>query len=200
MSDKETVETKPTSSNKAIITLIIAGVVVVSAGIYAASVRNNFVNLEERLDAKNEDTKNVYASISNSLKTQGLAVEKYNDTVIKAIEAAISGRYGKDGSQAAMQWIQENNPTIDPAITQKLMAVIEANYQKFETAQTEKLDIVREYKTQLRVFPNNIIAGIFDYPTKDLKEIGKVITNAATTKAFETGEAEAIDPFSSEKK
>lgn len=200
MSNSETPEAKTSSSSKGIVAIIAVAVIAISVGIYAASVRNNFVNLEERLDAKNEDTKNVYASISNSLKTNGLAVEKYNDTVIKAIEAAISGRYGKDGSQAAMQWIQENNPTIDPTITQKLMAVIEANYQKFETAQTEKLDIVREYKTQLRVFPNNIIAGIFDYPTKDLKEIGKVITNAATTKAFETGEAEAIDPFSSEKK
>lgn len=200
MSNSETPEVKTSSSNKGIIVFIVIAMAVVSMGIYAASVRNNFVGLEERLDAKNEDTKNVYASISNSLKTEGLAVEKYNDTVIKAIEAAISGRYGKDGSQAAMQWIQENNPTIDPAITQKLMAVIEANYQKFETAQTEKLDIVREYKTQLRVFPNNIVAGLFNYPTKDLSEIGKVITNAATKKAFETGEAEAIDPFASEKK
>lgn len=189
-------------SNKGIgiVLLIAVGVAIASIGVYTISVRNNFVNLEERLDAKNEDTKNVYASISNSLKTEGLAVEKYNDTVIKAIEAAISGRYGKDGSQAAMQWIQENNPTIDPSITQKLMAVIEANYQKFETAQTEKLDIVREYKTQLRVFPNNIVAGVFNYPTKDLSKIGKVITNAATNKAFESGEAEVIDPFPSEKK
>lgn len=188
------------NKNKGRIALLVGlGVTVSVLVFYTISVNNNFVKLEERLDAKNSDTKNVYSKIFNDLKTQGLAVDKYNDTVIKAINAAITGRYGEGGSKAAMQWIQENNPTIDPTITQKLMSIIDASYEEFATAQTEKLDIIREYKTSLRVFPNNIIAAMFGYPKKDLDTLEKIVTNNATEKAFETHKAEAINPFNETK-
>ncbi len=155
--------------------------------------------LEEKLDAKDKDTQNIYASITNSLKTEGLVAEKYSDTVIKALNAAMSGRYGEGGSKAAMTWITENNPAIDAGVYQKLMTVVEANYTKFEVGQREKIDILREYKTKLRTFPSNIIASAFGYPKKDLEKLGQIIINDATQKAIDSGKAEAINPFSESK-
>ena len=179
---------------------LLAGVIIPLAimgilAIYCIGTYNSLVSQEEGIKAIHEDMKNVHASIFNSIKSQGLAVDKYGDMVIQAIDAAISGRYGKKGSKAAFQWIQEQNPTIDPKIMEKLQVAIEAGYNKFESTQRTKIDRLRIYRQDLRSFPKNIVVGILGFPKIDLNELGSTITTAETTKTFETKQMDVIDPF-----
>jgi hypothetical protein len=46
-----------------------------------------------------------------------LTVEKYV-TCHEALNVAMEGRYGKNGSHAAFKWLQEQNPSNDPTILQ----------------------------------------------------------------------------------
>jgi len=184
-----------------IIALAVVAVVVClfgGCGLYTMGTYNSLVRQENGIKAVHEDLKNVHASIFNQMKSQGITVEKYGDLVIQALEVSMSGRYGEKGSQAAMQWIKEQNPTIDPKIFAKLQTVIEAGYNKFESTQRGKIDRIRVYENTLMTFPSSMIANFFGFPRFDLEKYKKTISSKETKKVFETGEFDTIDPFAKE--
>ncbi len=179
-----------------LLSLVLAPIVLIgSAVIYCVSVYNDNIAQEQGIVATNEDMKNVDASVFNTIKSQGLTVEKYGDLVIKAIEASTSGRYGKNGSQAAMQWIQEQNQNIDAKIMDKLQIAIEAGYNKFESAQRTKIDRIRIYNIDLKSVIRGSASWVMGFPKIDLKDLSQTIVTAETKKTFETKEKATIDPF-----
>jgi hypothetical protein len=181
-----------------IVALVIGGIFVTVIGIAVItgiSINNNCNRQERGIVATDRDMQNVHASIFNQIKSQGLVVEKYGDMVIQAMKVAVEGRYGKNGSQAAMQWIQEQNPSISPDIMTKLQTVIEAGYTSFEAKQRTKIDQVRVYETYLGNFPQGMIAGMFGWPKVDLKSLSEVISTAETKETFQSKEMRTIDPF-----
>lgn len=156
---------------------------------------NKMVGLENKVEAIDKDMQNVHASIFNNIKSQGLTVESYGDLVIRGINAAMSGRYGATGSGAVMQWIQEQNPNIDPDVIKKLQIVIESGYNRFEATQRTKVDVVRIYKNVVQRFPSNIIAAVFRFPRRPWEVIDRMITTEETKETWKTGNMEIIDPF-----
>jgi hypothetical protein len=176
-----------------IVALVIC--LVLGSGCYALNTYNDLVRQENGIKATYEDMQNVHASVFNQIKSQGLVVEKYGDMVIQALDVAMSGRYGAGGSQAAMQWIQEQNPTIDPQTLAKLQTVIEAGYTKFEAVQRTKIDKIRIYQNTLQTFPNSLLANVFGFPRIDMAKYGRTISTSETKTTFETGEMKTIDPF-----
>lgn len=173
----------------------IISLVVLFLGVSSIISYNNFVDLETRIDAVDKDMQNVHASIFNNIKSQGLTVEKYGTLVVESIKVSMGGRYGSGGSKAAFQWIKENNPGIDSKIFYKLQNVIEAGYNSFEATQRTKIDIVRVYKKNLRSFPSNIVAWVFNFPKIDLKSMEEVISTAETKETFQKKEMKTINPF-----
>ena len=166
-------------------------VIIASIGIpiiMSITYYNSFNGKEIYIQAVDKDIQNVHASFHKQMRVQGISVEKYGDMVIKALEVSMGGRYGANGSQAAMQWIKEQNPTIDPKMFEKLQQVIEAGYNKFEAVQRKKIDMVAVYQKQATNFPGLIFAGIFNFPKKPFDELGRIITSAETKIDFEKGE------------
>ncbi|MFC1598822.1 hypothetical protein ACFL2U_02335 [Patescibacteria group bacterium] len=180
----------------AVVAVLVCGIG--GCGLYTMGTYNSLVRQENGIEAVHEDMKNVHASIFNQIKSQGLTVEKYGDLVIQALEVSMSGRYGKTGSQAAMQWLKEENPTISPDVFTKLQTVIEVGYNKFESTQRSKIDRIRVYENSLEQFPSSLIASSFGFPRFDLAMYKVTISSAKTKKTFETGEMETIDPFANE--
>lgn len=179
-----------------LITAAVIAAIVVSAVIYAVGINNSFVRHENGVVAVHEDMQNVHSSIFNTIKSQGLAVEKYGAMVIEAINAAIGGRYGKDGVQGAMIWIKEQNPTIDPRTFEKLQVAIEAGYNKFESTQRSKIDRLRVYDNELESVPRGWIARSFmGFPRKVTADMRTTISSAETKEMMKTKEMKTIDPF-----
>jgi LemA protein len=179
-------------------TMIILGVIAVFCligGVSACGNYNKFIKLEEQVEAIHKDMENVHGSINNNIKSQGLTTEKYGTMVLESIKAAMSGRYGSGGSKAAVQWIQEKNPEIDSEMFKKLQNVIEASYNKFENVQRSKIDVLRQYKTELRSFPNNIYAGLFGFPKSNLKDLEEVISTEDSKEMMKTKKMKVINPF-----
>jgi hypothetical protein len=180
--------------NKTLIVVVaLVGLFVVVPSCMSIVIYNGLVSVENQIEAAHKDTQNVHANIFQNMKTQNVAVDKYGDMVIKAIDAAIGGRYGEGGSQAAFQWIKENNPTIDPVVFGKLQNVIEAGYSEFKASQTKKLDVIRVYKDKLRTFPSNMVAGMLGFPRIPIAEWEKIVTSKQTKEDFASGELSA--PF-----
>jgi len=178
--------------------IVLIGIVasVFIGGLWLVGTYNGIVRQENGIVAVHEDMQNVHTSIFNQMKSQGLSVEKYGDMVTEAITTAIEGRYGKTGSQAAMQWIQEQNPTIDPKILEKLQVAIEAGYNKFEAVQRTKIDKLRVYDNTLDSALTGWVAKTFmGFPKKVTADMRKTISSAASKTMMETKEMETIDPF-----
>jgi len=183
-------------STSAIILIAIASVAVIGA-LWIAGINNNLVRQENGIFYAHENLKNIHTSVFNQIKSQGLSVEKYGEMVNKAMQVAVEGRYGKTGSQAAMQWIQEQNPTIDPSVIGKLQVAIEAGYNEFKAAQTDKLDRLKTYDSTLEsTFSGFVARNILHFPRKVTADMRKTISSAETEKMMETKQMETIDPFS----
>lgn len=176
------------------IVLAIVAVLLVGTTCGGISIYNGLVDDETGIEAIDKDMQNVHASVYKQIKGQGLAVEKYGEMVIESFKVAMSGRYG-GGSQAAWQWIKEQNPDIKPEIMSKLQVIIEAGYTKFEATQRTKIDRVRSYKAKLRKFPSNVVAWVCRFPKIDLKLMDRIVTSAETKHDFDTGELSDPDPF-----
>jgi hypothetical protein len=180
---------------------IIACVIGAVIGIFiidAICVNNKCNGKECTIVATDQDMQNIHASIFNQIKSQGLVAEKYGKMVIEAMKVAIQGRYGANGSQAAMQWIKENNPTIPADIMSKLQTVIEAGYTSFEAKQRTKIDQLRVYKEFLGSCPQGNIAHMMGWPKIDMKNMSEVVSTAETKETFKTKEMKTIDPFAAD--
>lgn len=175
--------------------LIVLGIVGVLLVIFVGAY-NKLARQENGIVAAHEELKNVHTSIFNQMKSQGLAVEKYGDMVIKAIEVSMTGRYGKTGSQAGIQWIKEQNPTIDVKIMDRLQVAIESGYKEFQHRQTAKIDLIRVYDDSRDTFPSSVVAWLGGFPKKVTADIRKTISSAATDDMMARKQMDTIDPFS----
>jgi hypothetical protein len=160
------------------------------------SLRNGLARQENGVVAAHEELKNVHSSIFNQMKSQGLAIEKYGDLVIKAIEVSMTGRYGETGSKAGVQWIKEQNPEIDVKIMDKLQVAIESGYKEFQARQTTKIDLIRVYDNSLDTWPSSWVASIAGFPNKVTADMRKTISSAATDDMMQRKQFDTINPFS----
>ena len=163
---------------------------VASIGSYVSAA--NYGNAtEQRLKAKQKDNENIYASYGQKIAESAQVPSMYTADLLKVTTAAIQGRYGPNGAQATMTWIKEQNPTIDPAMYQKIMQLIESGRDEFKNAQTGMLDIKRSYETSLGTVWKGFWLGAAGYPKIDLDSYDIVSTDAASN-AFKTKREQPI--------
>lgn len=148
--------------------------------------------VENQLTAMLENNENIYANGSQKIIEMAQVPKMYSEQVSKVTREAIQGRYGKDGSKAVFQMLQEQNPQLDPAIYSKVQLVIEEFRNKFELAQRDMIDVKRSYKTQLGSLWTGFWLGVAGYPKIDLKKFDIVTTDKARD-AFETKRDKGIN-------
>jgi hypothetical protein len=75
----------------------------------------------------------------------------------------MTGRYGAKGSQAMLQFIKEQNPTLDPALYTKIQQTIEIFHDQFEASQAKIIALKQSYQklvtatTEGRIY--NMVGG-----------------------------------------
>ena len=176
------------SSNKMFIiagsAVLAAAITILATGSYISAA--NYGNaIEQRLEAKQKDNENVYASYGQKIAEVSQIPSMYTDDLLKLTTAAIQGRYGTNGTQSTMIWIKEQNPSLDPAMHNKIIQLIESGRDEFKNAQTGMLDIKRSYKASLGTIWKGFWLKRAGYPKLDLDEYDIVTTDDAST-AFKT--------------
>ena len=116
-------------------------------GISYVSYSNQGNEFEQQIDASYKNNQNVLGQYSLKVKEAAHVSDKYSEALTQVITKALDARYGEDGSKAAMQWITEQNPNLDPQVYVKLQQIIEAGRNEFKIHQTTLLDQCRIYKT-----------------------------------------------------
>lgn len=146
----------------------------------AVGFENNIKKLDKQSEASLSSTT---IKIQNAV---GLAAQ-YTDSLKEVVRAAVEGRYGKDGSKATMQWIQEQNPVYDSKVTLKVQDIIDGGGSEFKITQDRKIEECTKYETSR----DSLVRGFFlkaaGFPKKDVEDMCKVISDASTRDAFSTG-------------
>jgi len=141
--------------------------------------------MEQQLKAVQTDNRNIYAQYGQKVLEVAQVPAMYRDDLTKVVTAAISGRYGADGSKATFQWLQEQNPSLDPSMYVKIQQVIEAGRDNFTNGQRRQIDLRRQYETALGSFWNGMFLKFAGYPKITLADFDIVSTDRAN-EAFET--------------
>lgn len=175
--------------------LVFLGVVAAVAGLIVASyVTNaNYGNRAERtLEATWEDNENILAQYSLKVNEVVQVPAMMKDDFKEVYEAAMSGRYGSDGSKAMFQFFKEQNPQLDPTLYTKIQQIMEAGRNEFRVAQTRLVDQKRVYVTNLGYLWKGYWLEQAGYPTLNVGFQGgtddfAIITSEYAFEAFETG-------------
>lgn len=162
-----------------IVSLVAGGVVALTIVSSYISYANYGNRTEKALAAKLEDNQNIYANGTRRIIEVAQVPTMYRQDVERVFTAALQGRYGADGSQAMFQWLQEQNPQLDPSIYRRVQQVMEQFRNEFQLGQRELIDQRRSYETSL----GNVWSGIWlrmaGYPSVDLKKFDIVTTDTA---------------------
>lgn len=173
-----------------IIGSIIVAAVVLCIGSYMSAV-NYSADMETRIEAEWQNNKQILGQYSLKIKEAAQIPSMQTDDLAKLFTGALGARYGADGSQAAMQWITEQNPNLDQSTYKQIQQMIEGGRNKFENAQSRLLDVKRQYNRALKSAWSGFWLRMAGRPTIDLDKYG-VTTSSHAEKTFETGIEEEI--------
>lgn len=150
------------------------------------SAANYGVKAEANLAAVWENNQNILGQYTIKIQELASVPDMYKNDLKEVLAAEFTGRYGKDGSKATMQWIHERSNTFDSSMYTKIQQVIEAGRNEFQAAQTRLVDEKRAYVTELGTVPRSWFLSMAGYPKVDLNKYKPVVAGD-TAKAFETG-------------
>ncbi|AOR76557.1 hypothetical protein [Novosphingobium resinovorum] len=148
---------------------------------------NTAVRREAAIIAAHTDSQNVLGQYAPKLR-EALGVTKLQATAVAdVITKANESRYGSDGSQATIQWITEQNPSLDQSGYRRVIDLIEAGRNDFQVAQTRKIDMVRSYKTEIGTFPGVMFYSLLGKPTPGFFEkYEAIVVSGHADEAFRT--------------
>ena len=105
--------------------------------------------LEQGVHASWENNKQILGQYGQKIQEMAQVPEIQRDDLIAVFTKANESRYGKTGSAAVVQWIQEQNPNLDPSTYKGIQQAIEAGRNEFQAAQQTITDKKRAYRTEL---------------------------------------------------
>lgn len=168
---------------------IIVGLCVISY----VSAFNAGNKMENKIVAVYENNENILAQYGQKIGEAAQVPNMQTEDLAKVFAAANESRYGKDGSNAGMQWIKEQNPSLDQDTYKQIQRMIEAGRNEFTTAQTKLIDVKRTYNTALGSFWKGMWLGKAGYPQINIgfprgsQDDYKAITTGRARDAFKTG-------------
>jgi len=161
----------------------------------AVSIYNTCVEQEAGIKAQYKQNQNNYDNYFKRVQEMAQIPTKYASDMKEMWDKVMSGRYGKNGSQAMWQWIKEQNPKLNPSMYTKIQNEIASGRVNFETNQKMLLDKKRVYEdTYLNIFPSGFIAKLMGFPKMDLSKMD-IVTSEETENVFKTKKSGTIKVF-----
>lgn len=179
---------------KNLIILGAVGVLALIVGVQFVGAYNYAVRAETQIIAEYDSVENVYVTYTQKLREAAQVPGMQRDDVKDILTSGLDARYGASGSQAAFQWIQEQNPNVGPEVYTQIQRIIEAGRNEFKIKQDRLIDIKRGYKTELGYLWKGTLLGLAGYPKINVgfplgtTDDYPVISTAEVNNVMETGE------------
>lgn len=173
---------------------VIGMMIILGASIvmYAFSVRNGFVRLENQIVATYEDAKSMNSQYTLKIREMAQIPKMATNQLSELVEKTLSSRYGEDGSEALFQFIQEQNPSIAPELYTNIQKAITGGRSDFEAKMKMLNDKKQIAYTQLETQPSGFILEFMGMPRKNIgyngtKDDYPVIMSEDAQETFRTG-------------
>jgi len=179
----------------AILALAVIGMVIIlgaSIVMYAFSVRNGFVRIENQIATTYEDAKAMNSQYTLKIREMAQIPKMATNQLSELVEKTLSSRYGEDGSKALFQFIQEQNPSISPELYTNIQKTIAGGRSDFEAKMKMLNDSKRVAYNQLDTQPSGFILEFMGMPRKNIgyngaKDDYPVIMSEDAQETFRTG-------------
>ena len=150
---------------------------------------------ENGIVAAYTNNKNIYDNGWKTVVEKAQVPKEYTAQLKDLFTSALTSRYGADGSKAMLQFIKEQNPTIDPGLFKEIQQSIEIFHADFNQSQVELVSRKQEYQNLYTATTSgrfyNMIAH---YPHIDMSKYD-IVTSAKTQQDFDTKQAGPLDVF-----
>lgn len=176
----------------ALIVLVVILLVAVAGGMTLLSYANTATDYEQDINKFDRASQNTLSNYTLKIQEMFQVPEEYKNALKEQIEATFKGRYGSEGSQATMQWIQERNLQFDSSMYKDLQRAMSAGRDEFKLSQDKKLEICTQYDKLTNRPVSKLILGILGYPSKGIDIKCRIVLDSKTIQTFETGIAEPI--------
>lgn len=177
---------------KGCIVLVVIVALIAIVGFWAVGVRNSFVEQEQNVNAKWSNVETVYQKRANLIPNLERTVKSYakfeQETLTNVVEARSKATSinidPTNMTEADMAKFQAAQGELSGALS-RLMAVVESypnlkadqqyiNFQREYTAIENSIrsetvyynDAAKEYNTNIKTFPNNVIANFSNFKEK----------------------------------
>lgn len=161
---------------------------------YALSVRSSAVTHEAGVKASHDRTRSTLAKGATTLMEVAQVPTMYKDDMVEVMgaEMGAGGRYGNNGKQALMNWVQERQLNFDSSLYKKIQQVSEAVRADFDADQKMKIDRIQIYEAWYKQLGPSIVLKFWGFPSEDFKKHSVIVTSDYTEESFSKGKAEAI--------
>jgi hypothetical protein len=154
---------------------------------------------ENGIVASYTNNKNVYDNGWKTVVEKAQVPGEYTDKLKEIYTDTMKGRYGADGSKALLQFIKEQNPTIDASVYKEIQQSVEVFHTQFAQAQTELVSRKQEYQNLYTATTSGRLYNmIAHYPHIDMTKYD-IVTSAKTETDFDTKQAPTLDIFGKKK-
>jgi hypothetical protein len=141
---------------------------------------------ETELQAVQRNNKNIYAQGTQAIMEIAKVPKMYAKNLQDIVTAEIQGKYGKDGSQATMQWLQDRQITLPETSYNEITQQIKAFRAKYEVNQTRLIDIDARWGYNLNSLWTGFWLKMAGYPKLDREQF-KPITTDLTEEVYQRG-------------
>ena len=138
-----------------LITLGVFLVFVVAVIIWGVGVSNDEKTLRNKISAQQEETEIFYTKLWEVLQQKAGVADEYAEQFKEIQVQVMEGRYSTGGEM--MKWIQEAGVELSPQLYQDLMNSIEGERNGFFIEQKKLIDMQKQHRDMLVVFPKNLI-------------------------------------------
>ena len=177
---------------KLLIGVVVCTFIFVFISIFSViGINNTCVQMEAGIKAQYDQNRHNYDNMWKKFKEATQVTSMYTEDLKKVYDSAMQGRYGKDGSKAVFQWLQEHNPNFDSGMYKNLQVMSEGGRNAFEGNQKMLVDKKRQYEVEIQSFPTVVVARTLGFPKLDLNKFD-IVTSDTTEETFKTKKADEI--------
>ncbi|SOK58617.1 Phage protein [Yersinia phage fHe-Yen9-04] len=147
-------------------------------------------NYEHNIERLNKASESELSTFTLKVQEQAQIPAMYKDDLKDVLKGYFEGR-GKQDDTYVRSFVKQAMPELSSKMYENLMVTIDAGRDAFNNIQKQKIDACSDYGEYRGKFWNKkILAG--EFPSKNIDDMCKVISDSRTKTAFKTGEQEVI--------